>query len=479
MTRDVWLPRGHRLKSGSRITTLRCCGRDWQIFDSDGPQRILLVRPELAEKWIACGLLTEAHFTSEAFGKERFMSLESDKDNELCSLEEAQGPRNLSDALAFALALKESRRCAEKLFFHDAIYVEQYSRLLPTWTECPPEDDETVLGTWLTGGVRLSATTFRRMAKLTGWLEEEDLKLIAAAAGLFRSGEDVEATGYGGSGTDLTQPSEGGAETAEDKTEKGEQTEGFHLPGRLALEKFFNEHVIDIILNPTRYAVMGIDFPSAIVLYGPPGCGKTYAVERLVDFLGWPSYSIDSGSVGSPYIHETGRKIAEVFNEAMNNAPSVLIIDEMEAYLSRRGAAAGSTYHFEELAEFLRRIPEASQKKVLVIAMTNLLETIDPAILRRGRFDHIVEVGMPTCEEVASLAASLLKKLPAAPDLDLSELIATCSGKALSDTTFIIREASRIAAKHGRKILDQESLNLALAECCGTSENSLPRIGFI
>jgi len=158
----------------------------------------------------------------------------------------------------------------------------------------------------------------------------------------------------------------------------------FTLAGRPQLEHFFNEHVIDIIENEVRYKALGIDFPSAVILHGPPGCGKTFAVERLVDYLGWPSFQIEASSIASPYIHDTSKKIAEVFENAMQNAPSVIVIDEMEAFLADRQAGAGSSHHrVEEVAEFLRRIPEAIQNHVLILAMTNRIEMIDPAIQRR------------------------------------------------------------------------------------------------
>ncbi|MBV5300638.1 MAG: AAA family ATPase [Methylococcales bacterium] len=120
-------------------------------------------------------------------------------------------------------------------------------------------------------------------------------------------------------------------------------------------------------------------------------CGKTFAVERLVDFLGWACFQIDASSVASPYIHETSKKVADVFDQAMNNAPSVLVIDEMEAFLADREMGSGH-HRVEEVAEFLRRIPEATKNQVLIIGMTNRIEMIDPAILRRGRFDHIIKV---------------------------------------------------------------------------------------
>ena len=110
---------------------------------------------------------------------------------------------------------------------------------------------------------------------------------------------------------------------------------------------------------------MGIDFPTAFILQGPPGCGKTYAVERLIEYLDWPSFFVDSGSIGSPYIHETSKRISAIFDEAIKNAPSVLVIDEMESFLmDRANSMNGSGHHVEEVAEFLRRIPEAAQNHV-------------------------------------------------------------------------------------------------------------------
>ena len=159
------------------------------------------------------------------------------------------------------------------------------------------------------------------------------------------------------------------------------------------MEQFFNDNIVDIVLNQEQYKRMGISFPGATILHGPPGCGKTYAVEKLAEYLGWKRFDIDSSTVASSYIHDTSKKISEVFSAAIKAAPSILVIDEMEAFLSNRNMAGPSgTHHIEEVAEFLRRIPEAISKGVLVFAMTNMIDTIDPAILRRGRFDHIIEV---------------------------------------------------------------------------------------
>ena len=236
----------------------------------------------------------------------------------------------------------------------------------------------------------------------------------------------------------------------------------FALPGRPQLEKFFNEHIIDLVKHPEAYRRMGITFPTAVLLYGPPGCGKTYAVDRLVEYLGWPRYSIDSASVGSPYIHETSKRIGEVFALAKAHAPAVVVIDEMEAFVSSRDRAGSNLHQVEEVDEFLRQLPEAAAHQVLVLAMTNRLDLIDAAVRRTGRFDHLVEVGMPSEAEVASLVQALLKKRPVSPELDTRELVRTMAGRPLSDTDYVIREAARLAAKNKKTEIDQACLNEAL-----------------
>lgn len=484
MAKDLWLPKGYELPDGSKIRSLLYSGDEWQIFDTNGSINILLTRPELAQKWDEFGFLNESLFGDVAFGSESFRSLSSHKKFTLAAVENGNSPESKVDALAFAFAIKESRKLSKDASFHDAIYVEQYSRLLPTWTLTPHVDDEVVLGTWITGGVVISTASFRRLTNLTGWMPAGDLAEIVKAAGLSvpvdaglmakrRPASQVKTDAKLAIAKDVADPEQPHA------SEEPAEAKVFKLPGRPQLEEFFNEHVIDIIFNVERYQALGINFPSAIVLHGPPGCGKTFAVERLVEFIDWPSYSIDSNSVGSPFIHETSKKISEVFDKAIDGAPSVLVIDEMESFLSdRRSGSSSGLHHVEEVAEFLRRIPEAINNKVLIIAMTNLIELIDPAILRRGRFDHIIDVCMPSREEVASLVDSLLSRLPKADELNVDKILDALTGKALSDSAFVIREAARLAAKTGKTMIDQESIELALNRLPQDQKKGRP-IGFL
>jgi cell division protease FtsH len=312
------------------------------------------------------------------------------------------------------------------------------------------------------------------------WLGARHLKDVVQAAG-FEVAEVIPLDRKQVTPSDKTE-----AAPADEKTEKAKQVERerskvFELAGRAELAAFFNEHIVDIVLNRDRYKTLGIEFPSAVILHGPPGTGKTFAVERLVDFLGWPSFQIDASSVASPYIHETSKKVAQIFEKAMENAPSVLMIDEMEAFLADREMGSGH-HRVEEVAEFLRRIPEAVKHEVLIIAMTNRIDMIDPAIQRRGRFDHVIKVDFASEIEVQSLLDKLLSSLPKEPDVDSKPLAQELAGRPLSDVAFVVREGARLAARSGKEQLDQASLLAALSTTPAREREggeTKRRVGFI
>ncbi len=486
MPKERWFPMKYELPDGTVLGRLFTANGDWHIYRVDRSNKVLVARVALANQWISSGLLIESASLPFNFGQDKFVAIASGADQQLVPVGDFTSPETKADALAFAVSLRESRRIMEDVPLHDAIYVERFSRLLPTWTVSEVLEDGDLLGRWLTGGVAVSALSSRRLSILLGWLDKEDV------------GEVIEAAGF-------TVPSKGGGLKARKRTESRKQVQNkaktdsrrnehqqkegisaneegmFRLPGRPKLEAFFNEHVIDIVLHSERYKALGISFPTAVVLHGPPGCGKTFAVERLVEFLDWPIFHIDSNSVASPYIHETSRKVSEVFDKAMDSAPSVIVIDEMESYLSDRQIHQSTgLHHVEEVTEFLRRIPEATSKQVLVIGMTNRLEMIDSAILRRGRFDHVIEVGMPSKEEVTGLVNSLLQKVPVEPGITPNMAITALTGRPLSDAAFAVREAARLAAREGKHTLDQQNLDAAVAKLSPVENKGGSRpIGFV
>ena len=442
MSLDAWLPIGFVTPQNYQINIGLYEGDCWQIYKSICGGNILIVKEFLLQKWQDTGLVEKEFFGDFTFGGERFFSLTSTSGLILAPVGRNKSPDDKLQALSFAESLKISRQIDCSTSLHDGIFVERYSRVLPTYTSSKPISDDIVLGSWLTGGIPMSVNSGRRIKTCMNWLPNKSLEEIIQTAGLS-------------SNSSLSTP--------DSLPSHEHNTQEFKLAGRPDLEKFFFEHVIDIIQNEERYKTLGILFPSAVVLHGPPGCGKTYAVEKMVEYLGWPIFEVNSMTVASPFIHETSKKVSEIFEKAIQNAPSVLVIDEMEAFLADRGMGASSGHHrVEEVAEFLRRIPEAINNKVLIIAMTNRIEMIDSAILRRGRFDHLVKVDMPSKAEVKALLEHLLHDLPSDDYIDLEALSNELKGRPLSDVSFTVREGARLSAKNGSKVINQENLLLAL-----------------
>jgi len=478
MAHDAWLPVGYKLPDGATAKLVLFDGTEWQVLETHGNGRALVAHDDLVQRWIKSGLLAPGSLAAFEFDTQRLWSISCGPSQVICPVSAGKSPAIKSEALAFALAFKATREIDKDSPLQDALYIEKISCLLPTYSISTRTDDDIVLGYWLTGGASVSVKSFRRMRQTLSWLGAAHLKDVIEAAG-FEVNEVVSLE-RSRTHSKQTASSDQQLETVKVEPSKSSSQTVFELPGRSELASFINEHIIDIIQNRERYNALGIEFPSAVVLHGPPGCGKTFAVERLVDFLGWPSYQIDASSVASPYIHETSKKVAEVFDKAMENAPSVLVIDEMEAFLADREMGSGH-HRVEEVAEFLRRIPEAAKNDVLIVAMTNRVDMIDPAILRRGRFDHVIKVDYASETEVLSLLEKLLSSLPKADDVDAIPFAKELAGRPLSDVAFVVREAARLAARSGKNRLDQSSLLAALSSAPAREREGQTqrRIGFI
>lgn len=486
MSVESWLPIGFELPDRAICAKALHGDLNWQIVETRGGGNALIVKAELAGRWIEANLVEEGELRPFSFGSDTFHEVSCGATQFLAPLVDCRSPEDKNEALAFATALRVTRTIDPQSPLQDAVYVEKFSRLLPTYAITSRAEDDVVLGYWLTGGAKVSAKSFRRLSQMLSWMGAEHLRDVVLAAGIeVNEMMPLEAP----------QPaptlSEAGEVSTEDRKFEpasnapldavGRTPKPFELPGRPELEAFFNEHVIDIILHKKRYSALGVGFPSAVVLHGPPGCGKTFAVEQLVEYLGWPSFQIDASSVASPYIHETSKKIAEVFEKAMQNAPSVLVIDEMDAFLADRESGGGGSHHrVEEVAEFLRRIPEAAKNEVLIIAMTNRIELIDSAIMRRGRFDHVVKVDYASEDEVFALLSKLLETIPKDMTIDPLPVAKKLAGRPLSDVAFVVREAARLAARMGEEKLGQKFLLAALeAAPSRNDEDSTRRIGFV
>lgn len=465
MPLESWLPINHELPDGARCSMPLAQGNGWQIIGTVGDGRALIVTAELRQRWLSAGLMDVVSMGMCRFGG--YFALSCGPGQTLAPVNDCRSPMHTSEAMAFAAALRSSRERVPDVALQDAIYAECLGRLLPVYTEDSPLNDALVLGAWLSGGVRISALD-PQCAIMLNWMTPAHLEDIVQASGVkLALRVPALSPAHASLPASLSEP----VATARDLPV-------FALPGRPLLEAFFNEHVIDIVRDKVRYAALGVRFPGAMVLHGPSGCGKTYAVERLVEHLEWPCFHIDASSVASPYIHETSRKVAGMFEQAMKSAPAVLVIDEMDAFLADRESSESGQHRVEEVAEFLRRIPEAAANDVLVIGMTNRLHLIDPAVLRRGRFDHVILVDPATEAEVQALLSKLLSPLPLGADLSIPDIAQHLVGRPLSDVAFVVREAARLTARAGCTQIEHAQLRDALEVVTARADTGR-RMGFV
>lgn len=424
---------------------------NYELYRTVSDATLFVVTQKLYKRWVEDKLLFAADpFVSIEYDGTIYSYAVSAKKYEITPIKLGNPLCDRRSATNFAFAMKQMRRFID-ISLYDGIYYEEYGYVLPTYTETVASDDATI-GRYLSGG---KTAHFSDANFSTLFLDDFAYKDISKITNIERA---------------IQTPKESVS------VKQGIATEKFTLPGRPELEKFFNEHIIDILNEPERYKRLGIDFPSSIILYGPPGCGKTYAVEKLIDYLRLPRFDINSSSIASPYIHDTSKKIAEVFKCAIDSAPSVVVIDEMESYLSNRDSQSSNSQHYEEVAEFLRQIQEAQKNKVLIIAMTNMYDKIDPAILRRGRFDHHLEVGLPSEEEITALLSSIAQNISLANDIVLLDIAKRLSGKTLADVAFVIKEAGLISGKNGDSEITLKSINVAIDSL--PKERTKRRIGF-
>lgn len=264
------------------------------------------------------------------------------------------------------------------------------------------------------------------------------------------------------------------------KRRSEKKNEPFHLTGRTELNKYFNDNIIDVVENEELYEKFGIGFPEPFILEGPPGSGKTYAAERLAEYLDWKTYHINSSSVGSSLIHETAKKTEEMFKKAKRTAPSVVIIDEMDAFMPDRKRVRNADSHaIEEVSSFLRCLQRATDNKILVIGTTNFIENIDPAILRSGRMGKHLKVEMPNEDEITEVLELEVNKRPHG-EINLRNYAKKLTDKPLSDVVAAVRNASMIAAKRRAKQLSTEDMDKGIDELLENfKKEETKSIGFV
>jgi ATP-dependent 26S proteasome regulatory subunit len=220
------------------------------------------------------------------------------------------------------------------------------------------------------------------------------------------------------------------------------------VAGMHALKELLRQEVVEPVRNPEPFLRYGLSIPNGILLYGPPGCGKTYIARQLAEELGHYFVEVIPSELASPYIHQSVMRIRELFDSAAEHAPSVVFIDEFEALVPSREDLGGSQqYKSEEVNEFLAHLNKCSEKNVFVIAATNQPQKIDAAVRRTGRLDKLIYVGPPDVQARKEMLAFHLQGRPVAPDLAVNLLADTLGGYSASDLQFLVDEAARDALK--------------------------------
>ena len=223
------------------------------------------------------------------------------------------------------------------------------------------------------------------------------------------------------------------------------------IAGMQTLKKILHDDVINALNDKERYEEYGLTIPNGMLLYGPPGCGKTFISERFAEEVGFNFMELKPSDIKSKFINETEEKINKIFKEAEKKAPTIIFIDEIDAIVpSREGNL--HQMHAAPVNEILSQMSNCSEKGIFVIAASNRPEKIDPAFLRRGRIDRIIYVPPPDYEARVEMFKLYLKKRPVDLGLDYHKLAEQTENFVSSDIKFLVDEASRVALKSNSRI---------------------------
>jgi transitional endoplasmic reticulum ATPase len=288
-------------------------------------------------------------------------------------------------------------------------------------------------------------------------------------------------------------------EVSKPKLKEIKKGKGFSaIAGMQELKDTIQLDVIDALNEKERYAEYGLTIPNGMLLYGPPGCGKTFFAERMAEEIGFNFYQLKPSDIQSKYVNESQEKIKNLFDEARENAPSIIFIDELDAVVPNRDNSNVNHMNTSAVNEFLAQMNNCGDDGIFIIGATNRPNSIDPAILRAGRLDKVIYLPPPDLEARELMFKLYLEKRPREVGLNYSELAEATENYVSSDIKFLCDEASRKALKMKSRIskeilldtinnnkpsikLDELQSYIAIrAKMEGLSENSndRQRIGF-
>lgn len=226
------------------------------------------------------------------------------------------------------------------------------------------------------------------------------------------------------------------------------------VAGMKELKNFLSQKVIFVIKNKKLAEEYKIVPPNGMLLYGPPGCGKTFIAEKFAEETGFNFILIKGSDLGSSFVHGSQEKISRLFKLAEQNAPIVLCFDEFDALVPDR-SSLGSQYVSSEVNEFLSQMNNCSKRGIFIVATSNRPDKIDPAVLRTGRIDKTVYVPLPDFDARREMFKLYLEQRPLGDDINFDELSKKTDGYIASDIAYIVNDSAMTAAYIRTKITSQ------------------------
>ena len=244
----------------------------------------------------------------------------------------------------------------------------------------------------------------------------------------------------------------------------GDKSVTFAQVAGLKEEKEELEEIVDFLKEPGKYTGVGARIPKGVLLEGPPGTGKTLLAKAVAGEAGVPFFSISGSDFVEMFVGVGASRVRDLFEEAKHNAPCIVFIDEIDAVARRRGTGMGGGHDEREqtLNQLLVEMDGFGVNEgIIVMAATNRVDILDPAILRPGRFDRKVAVGTPDVggrEEILKVHA---KNKPLGDDVNLQQLAQTTAGFTGADLENLLNEAAIIAAKENRSFIANKDVKRA------------------
>ena len=232
-------------------------------------------------------------------------------------------------------------------------------------------------------------------------------------------------------------------------------------------EKEELEEIVDFLKNPVKYTELGARIPKGVILTGPPGTGKTLLAKAVAGEAGVPFFSISGSDFVEMFVGVGASRVRDLFEEAKKNAPCIVFIDEIDAVARRRGTGMGGGHDEREqtLNQMLVEMDGFGiNEGIIVMAATNRIDILDPAILRPGRFDRKVVVGRPDVQGRLEILNVHAAKKPLGDDVDLESLARTTAGFTGADLENLLNEAAINAAKRKEKYITNADVNYAFVK---------------